>query len=85
MPRVAKFQGGRAGATYTCHACGKQTRETGLEESGLDLCRKCLTMAYADNAHSDYGHKFERDGCPICRKIIAGYDAGQYPDHETGD
>lgn len=83
--RVQKFQGGRQKATYECHACHKLTRETGLEESGLDLCRACLTAAYAENAHSDYGHPHERTDCPICRKIVASYDAGQYPDHETGE
>lgn len=82
---VARFTASRQTPTYQCHACKKLTRETGLEESGLDLCRACLTHAYAENAHSDYAHDGEQAACPICAKIVAAYDRGEYPDHETGE
>lgn len=49
---------GRKGA-FTCHACGKLTRDTGHDEGALQLCKRCLFESYAENARSDYG-----DGSP---------------------
>ena len=40
---------------YTCRACLKETRETGHEESEVELCAKCLWENYAENARSDHG------------------------------
>jgi len=45
---------GTAGGAYTCHNCGKRTRETGHEESNLELCAFCLWQTYAINAVGDY-------------------------------
>jgi hypothetical protein len=47
---------GGAGA-YKCEACGKTTRESGLGESGMMLCKSCLSKGYIENAKSDYGPK----------------------------
>jgi hypothetical protein len=55
---ISKFQAGnramgRKGATYQCHVCKRQTRETGHEESSLQLCAYCLLEAYLENELSD--------------------------------
>jgi hypothetical protein len=55
---ISKFQAGnramgRKGATYQCHVCKRQTRETGYEESSLQLCAYCLLEAYLENELSD--------------------------------
>lgn len=44
MSRVNRFvrcRFGRKPATYVCNCCGKRTRETGEEESTVDLCAAC--------------------------------------------
>lgn len=52
-----RFQTGRGmfrlGATYTCHCCKRQTRETGQDESSLGLCAYCLLESYLENELSD--------------------------------
>jgi hypothetical protein len=40
---------------YTCCACLKETRETGHDESEVELCAKCLLENYVENARSDHG------------------------------
>jgi hypothetical protein len=42
-------------STYTCRMCHKLTRDTGRDEAGVELCYRCLKVAEADNASSDYG------------------------------
>ena len=49
-----RFRSTINGSTYICHNCGKRTRETGHEESNLELCAFCLWQTYAMNAVSDY-------------------------------
>jgi len=48
---------------YTCSTCGKATRETGHDESGMGLCARCLWAQYADGAICDYAP----------REMAAGY------------
>lgn len=43
------------GGAYRCRICNKRTRETGYEESSVELCAKCLLECYVENAQSDYG------------------------------
>lgn len=54
-----RFTSSRNGSTYICECCGKRTRETGHEESGLALCALCLWRTYAEN--SVYDHVSEGD------------------------
>jgi hypothetical protein len=49
---VSKFEK-KTGGTYTCRSCGKTTRETGHEESNVELCAACLHEEYVINAMSD--------------------------------
>jgi hypothetical protein len=51
----SRFQSNHHGfnGAYICEACGKRTRETGHEESGLGLCALCLWRTYAENSVSD--------------------------------
>jgi len=57
----------RAGSgTYTCRSCGKRTRETGGDESSLELCLVCMDEAGLENDHLDYGHDEPVPGCPEC-------------------
>ena len=62
----ARFQ--RGSAVYTCRCCHKLTRETGGDESGVELCRVCYDSAGWTNAHYDGEHaeKSEPD-CPLCQ------------------
>lgn len=57
---------GRGGA-YRCRSCGKLTRETGGDESSVELCRSCLQEAEMENAHSDgYHDDAPNPECPDC-------------------
>jgi hypothetical protein len=38
---------------YTCACCGKQTRETGLDESSIGLCAYCYLEGGIENDFSD--------------------------------
>ena len=38
---------------YKCEECGKQTRETGLNESQVGLCRNCYEVMEDENSESD--------------------------------
>ena len=38
---------------YTCHDCGKLTRETGDGESNCELCRNCFWIAQWENGCVD--------------------------------
>ena len=64
--RTRQAQFGKRIPTYECGDCLKQTRETGDNESEVLLCRRCLTDAYQDNAHNDYGHDPKHVDCPAC-------------------
>lgn len=53
-----RFQSGRGGwkgtaPVYKCGRCGKMTRETGEDESSLELCAYCLLYSYAENSLAD--------------------------------
>ena len=64
MAKHDKFAKGSA--AYHCEACGKLTRETGSEESTVQLCKHCYLTALAANAASDYG-----EGSPRHLKALA--------------
>ena len=49
----ASNRGGVQRSTYICDDCGKRTRETGLCESGVGLCRDCYIAAGEENAAHD--------------------------------
>lgn len=59
-------------ATFACGACGKITRDTGHDEEALQLCRRCLLTAYADNATSDYGA--DSPEAADARKALSDYN-----------
>ena len=76
-----RFQGGKAGTTYTCGSCGKVTRETGEEESSCGLCAYCYLSIGYENSFVD-GHisesefnsliatlnkKYHRDGSEVSK------------------
>jgi len=52
---VARFQSRMMGASavYKCGACGKQTRETGQDESSCELCAYCYLVFTLDNSLND--------------------------------
>ena len=45
--KVSRFSK-KVGTTYTCHRCGKLTRETGNDESSYELCRKCFEVVESE-------------------------------------
>ena len=55
---VSKFQQG-SGA-YTCLCCGKLTRETGLGESGSEVCAYCFEVGGLENSYSDGTITFDK-------------------------
>lgn len=65
---VSRFQKQFRGMTpvYTCRICQKRTRDTGNDEAGVELCYRCLKVAEAENAASDYG-----DGSPEHKRALA--------------
>lgn len=65
--RISKFEPGRS--TYTCHICGKKTRDTGCGEYSCNLCLKCYEMCSMENDHVDGYHKgIYVEGCPYCKE-----------------
>ena len=70
--RVHRFQS-RAFSkpTYKCRCCNKTTRETGDDESSVELCRACYRDATAENDHLD-NHDTPVDGCRFCIAEAAG-------------
>jgi ribosomal protein S27AE len=52
---------GSKGGTYTCHLCGKKTRDTGNGERGCMLCKHCFVECEMENSLSDGYIK-----CPGC-------------------
>ena len=54
-------------SVYTCRMCGRKTRETGDDESGVELCKGCLNNSYMENHHNDSGHKGDFKTCPKCK------------------
>lgn len=59
-----KFQSGSG--CYVCRNCKKQTRETGGDESCVQLCRACWDDANWENHHSDECHDGAKESCPVC-------------------
>lgn len=53
--RFSAPRGRCKGGVITCWVCGKRTRETGHDESGLLMCRVRIIIAEAINEESDYG------------------------------
>lgn len=55
---------------YTCRSCGKRTRETGGDESGVELCLACYEDASMENDHNDTGGdhdgKNRKGVCYLC-------------------
>lgn len=51
--RTNKFNRGAGRQTYTCGACGKLTRDTGMGEFSCTLCAYCYEEAGEENAFSD--------------------------------
>ena len=51
--RFGRKELGTAGGAYVCANCGKRTRETGHDESNLELCALCLWRTYAENSIFD--------------------------------
>lgn len=53
--------------TYTCRSCQKLTRETGGDESSVELCRACYDEAGWENEHGDGFHvDAPVSECPYC-------------------
>ena len=51
--RVSRFQRGSGSAVFTCHVCGRKTRDTGDQAVGSRLCPQCWDLAGIENAISD--------------------------------
>jgi hypothetical protein len=47
----SKFQKGSG--VYNCVVCGKKTRDTGNDEAGVQMCKKCYEENLEYNARSD--------------------------------
>jgi hypothetical protein len=73
MERISRFQAGRGSTTYKCRVCGKRTRETGEDESIVELCLDCYEEAGFENEHLDNNGDhhglpgFSPERCPVCR------------------
>lgn len=53
-------------ATYFCHACHKETRDTGRGEAGTGLCWSCYEINEIENLHLDEEHFYEFGVCQEC-------------------
>lgn len=43
----------RGSGCYKCQECGKMTRDTGHDEAGCQLCRKCYELSGLENSLND--------------------------------
>ncbi len=57
----------RGFSVFVCGSCGKQSRYTGEQALGSELCPKCWEEAGLENEHSDDGHAEFNPDCPTCR------------------
>jgi len=58
----------RGSGQYKCHACGKQTRETGDDESSCQLCRACFRDSSWENHHNDnHDLAVAKESCNECK------------------
>lgn len=73
---------GRKGATYECRCCGRMTRETGLDESDLELCAYCLEESYLENALSDGNIESAQYDIDL-DKLQKAYKRGKYAKSEA--
>lgn len=48
-----KYSHFQKGGVITCQDCGHKTRETGKNETGLQLCKKCIAAGEWANAILD--------------------------------
>lgn len=53
-------------STYFCHACHKETRDTGRGEAGTGLCWLCYQINEIENLHLDEDHEPEFQHCLKC-------------------
>jgi ribosomal protein S14 len=53
MPRTDHFDKFRRGGVITCLVCGRKTRETGKDETNLEMCRFCIRENEWLNSFSD--------------------------------
>ena len=51
MRQANRFQAGSG--CYTCKSCGKRTRDTGGDNTDLEMCRECYDRAGDENAVND--------------------------------
>lgn len=70
-----RFISTRNGSTYICHICGKRTRESGNDESSLQLCLACNLKAEIHNMISDYGHNFTNEQAKAFEDRLAAANA----------
>ena len=59
-----KFRSGSG--VYRCVVCKKQTRETGDNESSVEMCADCYEWESMENQHSDDGHEGAMNECAEC-------------------
>ena len=62
------FRRGRS--TFKCGQCGRNTRETGAQSLGSDLCPQCWDLAGLENEVSD-GHRTRADVAPEVAELVA--------------
>ena len=66
--RNARF--GRNGC-YACRACGKQTRETGRDESSIRMCACCFEKTSCQNHVADNGPDGDNFDGPTYQALAA--------------
>lgn len=73
--RNSRFQ--RGSGVFACGCCARRTRDTGGDNTGVELCAECYELAGIENQISDYGDSegklavWEAEAAALRIKIVA--------------
>lgn len=62
----------KGSGVYKCISCGRQTRETGQDESRNNLCLPCYEVGGLENAYFDGGLTWEQFEAEVAPFVAAG-------------
>lgn len=69
----------RGDTTYFCHACHRETRDTGRGEEHTGLCWSCYQINEIENLHLDEDHEAEFQTCEECKPYMTEALTKQLP------
>jgi ribosome-binding protein aMBF1 (putative translation factor) len=69
----------KGSAVYTCEYCGKKTRDTGIGEASVNLCKSCYQAIEKENAENENTIDLTPYGALEIKRIAKlAYETGNY-------